>query len=111
MIVHNKADRFLHVAGTKLFPGVNHIADELWAEVKKALGARVGKDIIEVLKDSKAVDLVKLPAGEAEALVKECLSVELLEDWKAKETRDSIRLAIMNQIEDLKKPISKPAEK
>ena len=111
MIVNNKAGRFLHIGGEKLFPGVNKIADEKWAEIKKLHADRIGKDLLEVAatKDKetgelKGTDLAKVPANEAEKLIAETFSLPLLEEWKKADGRESVRMAIMNQIEFLKKP-------
>lgn len=117
MIIHNKADRFLFVAGRRLFPGVNVIPDAEWPAVKAVLGARVGVDVgVVAVKTTKAEDgtvtetgvpFSKVPTAEAEALVKKCLSTEQLEEWRKTEGRDSVRAAISNWLEYLRKPEKK----
>lgn len=120
MIINNRANRFLFVAGRRLFPGINTIPDAEWPAVKETLGKRLGADVHLVgAKTAKGEDgaqvetgteLHKIPTAEAEALAGSCLSVEILEAWRLREGRDSVRAAISTQLEYLRKPESKPKE-
>lgn len=91
-----------------LLPGNNKVDAEAWEQLRPHVAELIGKTLIEVAgkvtdKDGKVTiedkDLKDLQIAQAEDVVKKTFSLETLESWKVKETRDSVRLAIMNQIE------------
>lgn len=93
----------------KFVPGVNFVPHETFANIEKSLKLKFDEKVYKKLhidSDSKAkyecsIDFHKLSAAQAESLVKDIYSVELLENLKKDESRDSVRAAIMNQIDNM----------
>ena len=105
----------------RIMPKVNEVDDRQWNLARPHLLHKITAGIIvevgaTVKKDGKAEVYVgkklgEFTAQEAEALVAETLDVALLEKWKKGENRDAVRLAIANQIEEMKKAPEKAAKK
>ena len=104
----------------RIMPKVNEVDDRQWNLVRPHLLHKIAAGLIvevgaTVKKDGKTEAYVgkklsEFSAQEAEALVAETLDVALLEKWKKIETRDAVRLAIVNQIEEMKKAPEKAAK-
>ena len=101
----------------RILPGVNEVTDADWNKVRSTLSTKIDDGMLleigtvtkkgdkEVVSPKKFHDFV---AAEAVAIVGETYDVELLEKWRKLEKRDEVRLAIVNQIEEMKK---RPEEK
>lgn len=112
MAKNNKIEKYI-----KLVPGFNDIDDKDWenAEKNSDVKALVDSGDIEVVKevvnpDKEAKDkkikvssLKDLPANEAEKIIADTWDVDVLKSWKKKESRDSVRTTIMNQLENIEK--------
>jgi hypothetical protein len=114
MIIQNKTKHVKGLvdpkSGKKLYllPGNNQVSAEVWEAVRPHASNEIGKTLIEVAgktteKDGKLViedkGIKQLSTQEAEAVVAGTYDLKTLNEWKASETRDSIRLAIMKQID------------
>lgn len=105
----------------RIMPKVNEVDDRQWNLARPHLLHKIAAGIIVEVgatakKDGKTEVYVgkklgEFTAQEAEALVAETLDVALLEKWKKSENRDAVRLAIANQIEEMKKAPEKAAKK
>lgn len=98
----------------RIFPGVNEVEDATWNKVRDTVKTKLDAGKLVELhatskKDQKGVEtftgktLKDLDHNAAESCVKDCLDRDLLDRWKKLETRDSVRLAISNQLEELLK--------
>lgn len=100
----------------RLIPGINEVPDAQWGSVKKSLESKLSDKLIEEVgsttvkgKGQNAQDVTvgktikDLSFGEAESIIKQTLDVKLLETWKKGEERQDVRLAILNQIEEMQK--------
>lgn len=100
----------------RLIPGINEIPDAQWSAVKKSLEAKLASKKIEEVgattakgKGQNAPDVTvgktikDLSFSEAESIIKQTLDVNLLETWKKGEERQDVRLAILNQIDEMQK--------
>jgi len=126
MIIQNTQKHIRGISDPKtgakvyLLPGNNKVDSKIWEHVRAHVSDAIGKTIIEVAgkvteKEGQMViedkDLKDLAVGVAEEVVGKTYNLETLEAWKTKETRDSIRLSIMNQIEKIMKVGAKQASK
>lgn len=122
MLVKLNENRVIMVPATegapmlRLIPGINEVPDAQWNAIKKNLEGKLSDKLIEEVgsttvkgKGANAQDvtvgktLKDLSFGEAEAIIKQTLDVALLETWKKAEERSDVRLAILNQIDEMKK--------
>lgn len=114
MIIQNKTKHVKGIVDPKtgkkvyLLPGNNQVSAEVWEAVRPHIVNEIGKSVIEVAgkvteKDGKVVvedkSIKQLSTQEAEAVVAGTYDLKTLNEWKASETRDSVRLAIMKQID------------
>jgi hypothetical protein len=96
----------------RLLKGTNEVTDEEWAVMKPYLkvGLASGEVIViskEVPKskrapDGKATSLKEMPAKEAAVLVAECINPDTLNKWYSEESRDEIRILIVEKMKELK---------
>lgn len=119
MFLNNKQTRPVVATGLTgqiiLQPGINEVPEAEYAFIKPALEsaglfksklleegptkeAKEGTKVITVGKS-----LAECSKEQAEALILETFDVKLLETWKKNEKRDDVRLAIVNQIDEVKK--------
>lgn len=120
MILNNKQSRPVvttspTVGTLVLFPGVNEIPDDVYAGVKPQLegaGLFLNKLLEEgptkEVKDGSKLaavgkSLAECSPEQAQTLITETFDVKLLEKWRKLEKRDEIRLAIANQLDEIKK--------
>lgn len=106
-----------------LLPGMNEVKEEKWKSARHNVLDQINRKIIneihaEVKVEKKVVEdpetkekksittttisakqLSKIPAKDAEEIVKKTFNLETLKKWKKKESRESVRMEIMNQIE------------
>lgn len=99
----------------RLLPGINEVPDEVWNLVRPLLSNELARH------DSKPARLVEIGAkkeakgfvgkrlrdfepSKAEELIADTWDVQLLEKFKGEETRESVRLATMNQLDLIRKP-------
>lgn len=102
-------NKIIPVDSYKFVPGINFVPHETFANIEKSLKLKFDDKVYKKLHvdaESKAkyecsVDFHKLTAAQAESLVKDIYSVSVLEDLKKDENRDSVRAAIMNQIDSM----------
>lgn len=100
----------------RLIPGINEVPDPQWNIAKKSLEPKLAVKLIEEMgsttvkgKGQNAPDvsvgktLKDFNFSEAESIIKQTLDVKLLETWKKSEERQDVRLAILNQIEEMQK--------
>jgi hypothetical protein len=91
---------------------VTDIEVETEVEVKDEESGEMKKEIKKEKKPfHKGKSLKSLTPDEAEEIVKNTFNLETLNKWKTNENRDSIRAAIMNQIELVEKEGRDAAEK
>lgn len=119
MFLNNKQTRPVVATGLTgqiiLQPGINEVSEAEYAFIKPALeGAGLFKSKLleegptkEAKEGTKVItvgkSLAECPKEQAEALILETYDVKLLETWKKNEKRDDVRLAIVNQIDEVKK--------
>lgn len=119
MFLNNKQTRPVVATGLAgqiiLQPGINEVPEAEYAFIKPALeGAGLFKSKLleegptkEAKEGTKVVTIGKSLAEcskeQAETLILETYDVKLLETWKKNEKRDDVRLAIVNQIDEVKK--------
>lgn len=99
-----------------LIPGHNEIDGDAWLKVRSSLEDKLKSgDLKEVnfkyvaaegdkpaeLRDLKP--LQKIEPQPAEAIIKETYHLPTLEAWKAADSRDAVRAAILRQIEEVEK--------
>lgn len=119
MFLNNKQTRPVVATGLTgqiiLQPGINEVPEAEYAFIKPALeGAGLFKSKLleegptkEAKEGTKVItvgkSLAECSKEQAEALILETFDVKLLETWKKNEKRDDVRLAIVNQIDEVKK--------
>lgn len=119
MMLNNKQTRPVVATGLTgqiiLQPGINEVPEAEYAFIKPALeGAGLFKSRLleegptkEAKEGTKVItvgkSLAECSKEQAEALILETFDVKLLETWKKNEKRDDVRLAIVNQIDEVKK--------
>jgi hypothetical protein len=100
-----------------LLPGTNEVTDDEWEVMKAHLAREIERrEIIPIeapAKNRKAVpggkahNLKDVGAADAAALVADCVNPDTLRKWYREETRDEIRLAIVEKMKELKIEIPK----
>lgn len=119
MFLNNKQTRPVVATGLTgqiiLQPGINEVPEAEYAFIKPALeGAGLFKSKLleegptkEAKEGTKVItvgrSLAECSKEQAEALILETFDAKLLETWKKNEKRDDVRLAIVNQIDEVKK--------
>lgn len=101
MLVQNKGKHVRHTAGVMVVPGANQVEDAAW---KKFSGHPLMKKLVdagEIEALGQAKSTKDLNAEKAAVLVKDTFSVDLLEEWKAVETRKTVLEAIDAQLTEL----------
>jgi len=102
----------------QLLPGVNEVTDNEYEVMKLHIASEIKSGEISVIekevpkgktsaKDGKAHDLKNMPAKDAIVLVGECVNPDTLVKWHKEETRDEIRIAIVEKMKELKIDIPK----
>jgi len=102
----------------QLLPGVNEVTDNEWEVMKLHLSREIKNGDISVIEKEvaksktnpsggKAHNLKNMPAKDAIILVGECVNPDTLAKWHKEETRDEIRLAIVEKMKELKIDIPK----
>ncbi|MDR2403413.1 MAG: hypothetical protein LBD78_05230 [Spirochaetaceae bacterium] len=101
----------------ELLPGVNEVTDDEWKVMKPTLAAEIKSGVITVIEkdvvkskrapEGKARNLKELPTMEAVALVGETVNPDTLNRWYQKETREEVRLTIVERMKELKIEIPK----
>jgi hypothetical protein len=101
----------------QLLPGVNEVTDDEWKIMKPHLVAEIKGKVITIMEkevqkskrapDGKAKNLKEMPADEAIGLVAECLNPDTLKKWFREETREEVRLSIVEKMKELKVEIPK----
>jgi hypothetical protein len=101
----------------QLLPGINEVTDDEWKVMKPWLTAEIKSGVIttiekEVVKskrapDGKARNLKELPTMDAVAMVGETVNPDTLNKWYQKETREEVRLTIIERMKALKIEIPK----
>jgi hypothetical protein len=101
----------------QLLPGVNEVTDDEWKIMKPHLTAEIKSKVITIVEkevqkskrspDGKAKNLKEMPANEAIELVSECVNPDTLKKWYQEETREEIRLSIVEKMKELKVEIPK----
>jgi len=101
----------------QLLPGVNEVTDQEWDVMKSHLSKEMKRGEISAIEKNvpkdkknptgKAHNLKDISAKEAQALVKECVNPDTLKKWYQEETREEIRLYIVEKMKELKVEIPK----
>lgn len=95
-----------------LIPGTNDIPNSRWQFARLHIGRRLGRSVVEHLKEVVDGEGVKsyapkalkdFDADDLVDLVDKCNHAPTLESWKARESRDEVRLAIANRLDALAK--------
>jgi hypothetical protein len=98
----------------QLLPGTNEVTDDEWTVMKSHLTREIAAGEISVIeketkKGAKAHDLKSIEAKDATELVANCVNPDTLKKWYQEETRQEIRLAIVEKMKELKVDIPKYA--
>lgn len=101
----------------QLLPGTNEISDDEWLVIKDHVKKDIENKIIIPIEKTvtpskraptgKAKSLKEMPSPEAIALVEKCTNPETLTKWYNEETREDVRLRIVNQMKEIKMDIPK----
>ena len=113
MVVLSKVDGVtLTRTMVQLLPGVNEVTDSEWKCMKPNISAELERNEIVILaqkvKGKKVTDLKDMPSLVAVKFVSECKNPESLVKWYKEETREEVRVAIMDKMEEfgIEKPSS-----
>jgi hypothetical protein len=95
----------------QLLPGVNEVTDDEWKVLEVHLNREIKrKEIIKIEKEvqkskrapgGKAKNLTEFPADKAVAFVNECVNPDTLKKWYQEETREEVRLAVVEKMKEL----------
>jgi hypothetical protein len=120
LIPVDDAGRKVKLSGTKsqiqLLPGVNEVTDDEWIVIKPYLQSMIGKEVFAVEKEApkskrapegKAKNIIEMPVKEAVAYAQECVNPETLKKWYQEETREEVRIIIVQKMEELKIEVPK----
>lgn len=101
----------------QLLPGPNEVTDDEWQVMKPCLAAEIKSRVITVIEkdvakskrapNGKARNLAELPSMDAVGLIAETVSPDTLKKWYQKETRDEVRLGIVERMKELRIEIPK----
>jgi hypothetical protein len=101
----------------QLLPGTNEISDDEWVVIKDHIKKDLENKIIVLIEkkvtpskrapSGKASNLKEMPSVEAIALVEKCTNPETLTKWYNEETREDVRLRIVNQMNEIKMDVPK----
>jgi hypothetical protein len=101
----------------QLLPGINEVSDDEWQVMKPHLAGEIKSGVIKVVEkevkkssrapDGKARNLKELPSMDAVALVGETVNPDTLNKWYQEETREEVRLTIVEHMKELKMEIPK----
>jgi hypothetical protein len=101
----------------QLLPGTNEVTDNEWAVMKMHLAREIARKEIAVIEVSaakgkkvtggKAHNITDVLPSKAIGLVAECVNPDTLIKWHKEETREEIRLAIIEKMKELKMEIPK----
>jgi len=102
----------------QLLPGVNEVTDEEWDVMKSHLSREIKRKEISALEknadksrkksgDKKAHNLKEVAINEALELVENCVNPDTLAKWHKEETREEVRLAIVEKMKEIKMEIPK----
>jgi DNA topoisomerase VI subunit B len=101
----------------QLLPGVNEVTDDEWKILEVHLVREIKRrEIIKIEKDvpksnrapsGKAKNLKEFPSSKAVVLVNECVNPDTLKKWYQEETREEVRLAIVEKMKELNIEIPK----
>jgi hypothetical protein len=104
-------------AQVQLLPGINEVSDNEWKVIQPHLAGEIKSGVITVIEkevkkstrapEGKARNLKELPVMDAVVLVGETVNPDTLNRWYQKETREEIRLTIIERMKDLKIEIPK----
>jgi hypothetical protein len=95
----------------QLLPGINEVTDDEWIVIKPYLQSVIGKEIFAVEKEvpkskrapeGKAKNIIEMPVKEAVTYAQECVNPETLKKWYQEETREEVRIIIVQKMEELK---------
>jgi hypothetical protein len=105
----------------RLLPGTNEVTEDEWLVIKPYLKSAIAAGEVVVLEkevpktkrapDGIAKNLKELPAGEAAALIDECVNPDTLTKWYEEESRDELRILIVEKMKELKMDIPKVSGK
>ena len=95
----------------QLLPGTNEVSDGEWIVMKEHLKRELETRVIVPIEkevttskrapDGKAKNLKEMPTAEAVALVDNCNNPETLTKWHREETRDEVRVHIVERMKEL----------
>jgi hypothetical protein len=95
----------------QLLPGVNEVTDDEWKilevhltqEIKRREIIKIEKDVSKSNRapDGKAKNLKEFPSENAVVLVNKCVNPDTLKKWYQEETREEVRLAIIEKTKEL----------
>lgn len=95
----------------QLLPGVNEVTDAEWLVLEVHLAREIKRrEIIKIEKEvpkskrapaGKARNLKEFPSDKAVALINECVNPDTLQKWYQEETREEVRLAIVEKMKEL----------
>lgn len=120
LIPTTEAQRKLQLARSQvqLLPGINEVTDDEWDVMKTHLAREIKRGEITTIEKEvgktksnpnggKARNLKNMPAKDAVALVGECVNPDTLTKWYKEETREEVRLHIVEKMKELKVDIPK----
>jgi len=96
----------------QLLPGTNEITDDEWLVIKDHIKRDIDSGIIVPIEktvtkskrspDGTAKNLIEMPTPEAVSFVDNCNNPETIAKWYQEETRDEVRVRIIEKMKELK---------
>ena len=118
-----EVDTVLSRNSVLLTPGINEVTDDEYkCMVRSIIRELDSKEIVPLaskimtgngaMKVRVAKNLVELPVKQAVSYVNDCISAETLAKWYKEETREEVRVQIVNKMEELgvEKPVAEIPE-
>lgn len=128
LLVKRNRPNIYRLAGVTFFPGITEVTDPVKVEAlkkhpayKEQLTLGVMQEITspslnkEMAEESVTADIAEMSIKDALSVIRETYAIQVLQNMHERETdkrsRKNILSAIMDQIEELKKPPKKKADK
>jgi hypothetical protein len=90
-----------------LLPGTNEVTDDEWKIMKARLAREIERGEIIAADPAKAHNLKDMKPSQAAVLAAGCVNPDTLKKWYREETRQEIRLAIVEKMKELNIDIPK----
>ena len=101
----------------QLLPGTNEVSDDEWLVMQDCLKREIKSKVITVItvtadekkktSNDKANNLKEADIGEALELIENCFNPDTFSKWYQEETREEVRLAVVERMKELKLELPK----